>query len=275
MKKGILLIAFGKPGYAYMAYNMALSIRKHSPNLHITLASDGVESYMRSGYSKLFDNIVHFTPQEAGRVKVEMDTFSPYEHTLYLDVDGCLVSDIEPFFDKLIEEGKPFNTDVHGEGGLTDVIPYAIWAKNTASWAWFELPLDARYQAIQSSITYFSKEAKPLFEMAREKYNFPRKFLSHKWGNSIPDELIFSGCLAKLGWKVGFEKRPIMFGNNIRQGLTRRNIGEQYHVLSLFGNERLVRLRYREMYDLILKLMADKEFQPYSNRDFYNHKHVA
>lgn len=275
MTKGILLIAFGKAGYAYMAYNMALSIRKHSPNLHITLASDGVEKYMRKGYEKLFDNIVQFTPKEAGRVKVEMDLLSPYDHTLYLDVDGCLVSDIEPFFDELIAEGKPFNTDVHGEGGLTDNIPYAIWAKNTASWAWFEIPLDGRYQAIQSSITYFTKEAKPLFEMARKKYDFPRKYLVHKWGNSIPDELIFSGCLAKLGWKVGFKKHPIMFGNNIRQGLKRTNIGEKYHILSLYGNQKLVRLRYREMYDHIMKLMATNDFQPYTNKQFYQHKHVA
>jgi hypothetical protein len=46
MEKGILLIAFGKAGYAYMAYNMALSIRKTTPNLPIALVSDGIHKVL-------------------------------------------------------------------------------------------------------------------------------------------------------------------------------------------------------------------------------------
>jgi hypothetical protein len=274
MTKGILLIAFGKAGYAYMAYNMALSIRKHSPNLHITLATDGIEKYMRSGYSKLFDNIVHFEPKEAGRIKVEMDLFSPYDHTLYLDVDGCVINDIEPFLDEMIADNKPFNSIFMGEGGINDNISYTAWATNAVSWAWFDLPADAVYQSIQTSVIYFNKESKPLFELAREKYALPKKYLKTKWGNSVPDELIFAGCLAKLGWKVGM-KNFVFFGHQIEVGLNRSNIAEKYSILSLFGNQKLVRLRYREMYNLMMNEMKSADFAPYSNQQFYTHKHLA
>src|SRR5690606_25557145 len=187
--KGVLILAYGKPNYGQMAYNLAVSIKHFSPNLPIAVVHDGcvVEDDL-----SIFDIVKEFKPKEVGRNKVELDLLTPFDHTLYLDADSIAINNIEPLFDACINSGRSLLAQVHGEGGLHDGISYGIWTKNETAWAWFDIPMDGKFQATQTSIVYFNKNAGYLFNKMRELYEFPRKYLTHRWGNSMPDELIYS-----------------------------------------------------------------------------------
>jgi hypothetical protein len=106
--KGILLIALGNAFYGRCAYNMALSIKLNDPEAHITLL------YSEQSLSSLSDdqrgifNTIKEVPQvlymQDGKcrylnVKTYMYDLSPYDRTLYIDVDalwmpGKKVSDL-------------------------------------------------------------------------------------------------------------------------------------------------------------------------------------
>lgn len=275
MEKGILLIAFGKPAYAYMAENMARSIKHHSPNVKVALASDGVHNYCRD--KSFFDTIIPFKPhKDAGHAKLQMFDLSPFDHTLYLDVDGMVLKDIEPLLDHCIADGRPVIADTNNEGGITDKINYAHWATNINAWAWFEIPLDGRFQSTQTSSLYFNKKSKPLQELIERKKHYPKKYLANPWGGATPDELIVSGCCAALGWDIAMDKKtigsPVFFGFRIVPDVKDKNIHERGYVLSMYGNDRLVKLRYREMYD---RLMHKISPQAYPRRAFMSSKHVS
>jgi len=83
----ILLIAYGNSAYAKFASNLAYSIKKFF-NVHITLASDGCHE----GYdmSKI-DSIIPFNPNDFSNdpclIKISLLEISPYDKTIYLDVD--------------------------------------------------------------------------------------------------------------------------------------------------------------------------------------------
>ena len=57
----ILLIAFGKRGYAYAAYNLAFSLKHFSPALKITILTDGnIFTHLNPSEQKIFDKILPF-----------------------------------------------------------------------------------------------------------------------------------------------------------------------------------------------------------------------
>lgn len=260
-----------------MAYNMAASIKAYAPDLPVALVHDGCVRYMEPDWTKYVDRHIYIDLskyKEPGRVKVAMDELSPWDETLYLDVDGCAVRDIRPLLEKLKADGRPFIAPVFGTGGLRDSINYAVWASNVSSWAWFDIPTDGKYQATQTSLVYFNKDAKPLFDYAKQKYWFPRNHLTMHWGNSIPDELIFSGAAAHLQWDVKMKGNPVFFGHKIMGN--RRDIENGYDILAMYGNDRLVRLRYRMLYDWFMQRVEYiTGCKPYRQQLFMKQKFVA
>lgn len=274
MNKGVLLIAFGKPSYAYFAYNMAVSIKHHSPDVRVCLASDGVEKYLRPEQLKVFDHIKHFTPvRDAGHNKLRMFELSPFDHTLFLDVDGCAVADVAKLIDTYIEDGRPVIGDVVGSGGLRDNIEYQFWTRNYSLWGWFGLPYSAKVQTLQTSSMYFDKSAKSkeFFDTAQRFKNFPHQLLVNHWGGATPDELIFTGAAARTGLDLKHTQRPVFFGHKHYREVTDSNISEKHYVLSMYGNARLVKLRFREMYDRKMKKYSQSA---YSSHLCYTSKHI-
>ncbi len=277
--KGIILFAFGKKGYVLMAHNMAMSIKQFDPSINITLF---IESGFSVPNSSLFENIITLDnnliyTEDVGinpaMVKLAVYDLLPYEHNIYLDVDGITLQSIEPLFSLCINGTDSVITDIVATGGKNDVIHYSIWATNEAIFKHFKLKDTDILPSINSSWMYIRKDAKAkeIFEVANEYKAFPKAKLRKTWGGTLPDELIFSGTFAKLGHipKIGYS--PVFFGSkNIDTPLY--EIKEKYTILSLYGNGRgrtMVQPKYIQWYDSLVK-----KFNGYESKKFMHEKHA-
>jgi hypothetical protein len=95
--KGILLIALGNQYYGRCAYNMALSIKLNDPSAHISLFySEQSLKSLSDKHLAIFDTITEVPENlymQSGtrrylNVKTYIYDLSPYDHTLYIDVDA-------------------------------------------------------------------------------------------------------------------------------------------------------------------------------------------
>lgn len=274
--KGVILMAFGKRGYYFAAYNMAQSIKFYNPKLKITLVHDG--TFLRQlQNTSFFDHIVQIEREDMydgvvmspAKAKINVFKYLKYDHNLYLDVDGMAMQDVEPILNHCMEMDKPYLTEVRGIGGKGASINYDIWAKHTTTWPFFDLAENAQWPAIQSSFAYIRKgeDAQKIFDKALEFYEkgFDLKNLTMKWGGTIPDELIFSGTCAHLGYNPSAGIYPIFFGwQHSKYTLT--EISEKFKVLSLYGNgkgKRLTKGVYIDYYDRLMLNMCRAMGVPY------------
>jgi len=97
MEKGYVFCASGHPYFLNAAERAANSIKKFSPDAHITLFS---------GFSKrpeVFDDIIEadMNPEYRYSAKVYNLINSPYEKTIFLDADTILVDSIDEIFNIL------------------------------------------------------------------------------------------------------------------------------------------------------------------------------
>jgi len=95
-KRGILYIAFGE-AFTKEALYSAESVKKNSPNIPICMMTDMRDLVSISPY---VDIIVDIKVNHV-RVKVDYISHSPFEETIYLDSDTCIVEDISDMFDML------------------------------------------------------------------------------------------------------------------------------------------------------------------------------
>ncbi|MDI7010197.1 hypothetical protein, partial [Pseudomonas aeruginosa] len=56
--RGILLAVFGHPMYAHYAYNLAVGLRYHDPNVKIAVVKEGDSLRMLDGKESIFDEII-------------------------------------------------------------------------------------------------------------------------------------------------------------------------------------------------------------------------
>lgn len=103
-RRGVLTIAHGDQKYIEQAKALARSIRIHSPEIPIALATDtGTED------GELFDVVTRrdFSQLDPLLSKLKMYEFSPFEKTLFIDADSLVVAPLEPVFEAF--EGKSFS----------------------------------------------------------------------------------------------------------------------------------------------------------------------
>lgn len=271
----ILLCAFGKKGYAEMAYNLAYSIKKHS-DIEITLAIDDCINYLWPEDRKIFDNVHKLTSEDYttnGRIdpaKLKINLFkigAEYaKDFLYLDVDALCLQDIRPFFEALKKDGRSYITEVIDKGGKDDEIEYMYWMTNKDAWDVFKLKEDSIFQAIQTSWAFFKNDAKGKSlhkEVVKLFDTTPIDRLKNKWGGTMPDELIYGAALAKKGLDPSFEStpKPIYFGSKLLID-SQQELIDNYILLSVYGNGEgvtLTRPTYLEWYDQLLRRWMKQE----------------
>ncbi len=273
----IVLFSFGKQGYGFAAYNLATSIRSFS-NIPIILFTDGNSTSSLSDYS-VFTKVIRMpreittTNDKIDPAKVKVNVYHliedlPYDEFLYLDVDALCLKKIDDMFESF-QKGGFYQTDVVGRGSFGDKINYAIWAKQSDIWPFFDLKKEDVYPAIQSSYAYIRKgpEAKKFFNTVKSYFEkgFPVNKILMRWGGTIPDELIFSGTCAKMGISPDSPIRPIFFGWKYVKA-SYSELQEKYYLLSIYGNgtaKTLTKLRYWEWYDRLGNKLARKQGRPF------------
>lgn len=252
-----------------MAYNMALSIKATS-NIEVALVhdiSEGAIWPMPQERWSVFDKLIRLDAKhrDAGEIKCNMYQYLPYDENLYLDVDGVVLKDITPLLDELCAKDGYVYADLHGLGMKDEKIDYSMWATNATMWEYFGLGEEDKLPAIQSSYMFIrkNKESKPFFDKVAENYyrGFPKEKLTHKWGNSIPDELIYSGTMAQFKLDVHGGK-PVYFGWKLRESVG--DVLARFFVLAMYGDKGLVKLRYKELYDNVMLKYARAMGVPHS-----------
>src|SRR5688572_16783080 len=125
--KGIILMAFGKHAYAKMAFNMAVSIKYHNPDLPITLVHDGIcdtvfPAWMWQFFDEvkpikrehLYDYTGNKEKMNPGKAKTYIYEYLSYDHNVYLDSDGACLKPLDKLFSTCIESGSPYKSQVVG-----------------------------------------------------------------------------------------------------------------------------------------------------------------
>ncbi|MCX6295600.1 MAG: hypothetical protein NTX97_05965 [Bacteroidetes bacterium] len=99
MNKGVLTIAQGKQQYIDLAKNLAISLSIHNPGLKKALVTDSNDPELK----KLYDIVIPIDKSIGiGFIqKLYIRDYTPFDETLFIDVDCLVVSDInflwEPF----------------------------------------------------------------------------------------------------------------------------------------------------------------------------------
>ena len=273
--EGVVLIALGSPQYAYMAGQMARSIKFHNKDIPIWLLHDGrVIHYLPDVYRRMFvgDTVIDEADRvtlgrlDPGRAKVMLPKYLPFDTNVYFDVDGLALKDVSPLFEI---EGE-YKTEVVGMGTRDEEINYLFWAEPEMVWDFFQLPEDRIYRSIQSSFAILRKGEWMDDFGRRLKSNFDSfklDNLKNRWGGTMPDELIFAGTCAQLDYDQGCGQSVVFFGHKIvKESFS--EIEAKFYVLSLYGNgggrngNPLVKLRYRDWYDRMNRMISRETKTP-------------
>lgn len=254
MTAGVILAAFGKRQYMYMAAQLAGTLISENADLKITLLHDDSVKYLPEAYHKVFDKIIplkeehlyRFGKIDPGFVKINIPLYLQYDNNLYLDVDACCLKDVSP----LLETKKDFATEVVGAGQKTDDIEYLFWTTNERAWDHFKIKEDGYYRSVQSSSMFFRKGkfVEKLHKEMVKYYDFPIDQLTNHWGGTMPDELIISGVCAKLGYDPSFNEGVVFFGFK-HTGESIAEIKSRYYLLAIYGPKGLVRSEYLGWYN--------------------------
>ncbi len=253
--KGILLSAFGRKGYIYAAFNMAVSIKHFNPSIKVALAFDReIFKYLTPEKIALFDELIEipkdcfFTHRiDPAKYKTSIYEFLPFDETLILDVDAMAFQDLQPFIDHLSKKESKVLTDVHGYGKVD------VWA--SLEYMKEVFGVEVTYP-IQSSWMYVKKDSSEFFKRVKENLSLIDKSKITLWGGTIPDELVYQGTFAQMDIDPSIELKPLFFGNyyDVRSFT---EISKEFYILSLYGNgvgRRETKQRYIDYYDRCMRI---------------------
>ena len=257
MSRGILLLAWGKRGYGFMAYNLAVSLKHHSPGIPIHLIA--TESVLKEVNDKLvFDSIewLDDAPLDPGRFKAQIYYRLPFDETLFLDVDGLCLQPIEPMLDRLSASGVHYATFINEVYDINspNILPQMWWAYRQDIWSHYGFDHETKFPATQSSIQYIRKcdKTAQLYELFNEAFEnpIPLEQLRNRWGGGQPDELYLNVALAKQGEFHHIGLDSMYFGNT--SAIRPHVMAKDYYFLSLFGNRSNIKPMYWDYYDNML-----------------------
>lgn len=218
--KGILLIAINSQFYGCMAYNMAVSIRLKS-DIPITILADSVAlnsltDEQKSIFSIVEPNFEDYLDKGISnplKLKTCIYDYSPYDETLYMDVDGLWL-DRNP--DDLFKELKDFqihevNRYKKGEYDNSEMIWTTVEGKQHLGEILKEKGIATIYPEYNSSFIYFEKSDKNKKYFDRVKENYENRYEKKQLGGFYPDELAWNITSAEMKHygKKGY--RPIYF----------------------------------------------------------------
>lgn len=202
-KKGIALLAIGNGTYAHWAVNMAMSIKYYNEDIPVQLIYEPKTMEFIAPYeTQFFDVFTEMRPEHiyhdgkfsAGFAKLNLYTYFEYKHTIYLDVDGIVIQDIDSLFTKCI---KNFHTQTKGKFTHESEDWTCNWMGFKEAVETYGLKDEYTGYDINSSFQSIKKNRTTYDFYYRAKKNFLPDYKSKVWGNSFPDELAFNIATAQ------------------------------------------------------------------------------
>lgn len=197
MTQGIVLIAYGHQNYIRMALNLAVSI-KSVEDFPITLITDKESANrLEENEYRFFDTIVYYKTDNFIKVKTKLYQLSPYDETLYLDVDMLWLPRKKPsaFLYELSKSDMAMISE-----GFADISSGASLISKYYT-SWFDIEdakryykkTDGRIHQLRSEIIYFKKspENKKLFKLIEKIFKYP-KIAVKSFAGTLPDEFAFN-----------------------------------------------------------------------------------
>lgn len=295
LKQGILLLAIGNPYYGRMAYNLAISIKAIDTNAHISLiyTHDAI-AHINNKNIWVFDKLIHYTGDQSGfGAKLQLYQYSPYEKTLYIDVDTLWVNKNSPnvLLDQL--EGVSFTGITEGVHDYGDTSK-SDHSKNYYFWADLE-ELKERYAfekekifQWRSEFMYFEKCEKinNLFSIARNLYAINSdksrvdKLKSAKlFCGHIPDELAINISCAMCDITPHIYKWEPSFWDRLNGGNCPAIdvLSSKYYIISCGSNANggpLKKVYDRTMRNAAYKLRLQHVFPLVSKKEMLNDRQL-
>lgn len=265
--KGILLIALGHPYYGEMAFNLAMSI-KYTTSLPVTLLTDsGGRRYLNDEKLTMFDSVLD-CPDEyttyKGRKnylkpKVYLNHFTPYDKTIYLDVDMILTP--KKNISELMDECSGVALTIQNRGFIDLSKDYdknakfIIWATTGNIADAFNFT-EGKLFNLSSELIYFEKgiDSDAIFKDAQQLFETPNvKYLD--FGGGVPDELPFTISMIKNNIYPHKENwKPIFWEHFDKQTPQETEINKRFFGVSLGGN--IVPKYTRRIYTNLVKFYA-------------------
>jgi hypothetical protein len=273
LNRGILLMCHTSNFYGKWAYNMAHSIRAFS-DVPIHLVHD-MESTQGIDMAVFNSHSVEEFGKDFCFEKMRIFDHSPFEETLYLDVDGMLINNPEDIFTRLNAYGASFWTQPMGTGKKGDNTINYLWAKTDFIYDKYEIDEKFWFTTCQTSIVYFTKEAKGFFNQLKLNYEKRLKPIEYRemWGKSKqhPDELYYSITMAQMGIVLQ-DFKPVFFPEKVKPI---KEIEDNYYVLSMYGGNN-VKPYARSYYDRVMqKVLNAKKLNHYYKVDkLYKNKFI-
>jgi predicted GH43/DUF377 family glycosyl hydrolase len=287
MTRGIFLVAFGKPGYIYAAYNFAVSVKHYNPDIQIAIFHDDCINHLQEFQKEVFDIFISIPddvkmPQgvtNPGRVKTSIYGYLPFDSNLVLDVDAMALKDIAPMFEQLESAGGYYYSHLQGTHKIAqgNIMPHLIWAFADDVWQKFNFTEETVLPCVNSSFQYIKKcdQAKELFEQINKNFDdpIPLNKLRTQWGANQPDELYIDVALAQCEINPQAPGNYLFFGNTLHNELPTRQLDKSFYILSLFGNRAMIRPKYKEFYDVrMIEIFSSMKMRhlfklPYITRD--------
>lgn len=266
---GILILALCHPYYGRMAYNLAMSIKSRDVRTNITLVyTRSAISHINNDNMWVFDNKMEIANNENpfGK-KLDIYNLSPYERTIYLDVDTLWVNKSAPsaLFDQL--RGVAFTGITEGfhdysEPSKSDHSKhYFFWADLDEIKKEFEIK-NTIFQW-RSEFIYFEKCEKisNLFIDGYEIYSELQRGLLKSvknFADNIPDELAFNIACGihgitphKYKWQPSYWDR--LHGGNVPPI---DELNSKYYIISCGSNANYGSLK--RVYDRVAAASAYK-----------------
>ena len=269
---GVLLIAMGHENYVRMAVNLAASLKASESTVKIHLVHDGglyqlPDNEQRLFYSEVVPARAHWYTGDAPdyiKPKTRMYLLSPFDKTLFLDVDMIWMCDrpVSELFSEL--DGTDFA--IMNEGPSD----YCYWADpaELREMVSSEPPMHIYY----SELVYFEKnqKVKDYFKLVQKTFDKPRPGTKTFAGSAMPDELAF--ILASLQSGVGPHKDnwlPIYwhFRDRKHRHLQPYQLSTMYYGYSIGGNvtPEYAKAHYNNLVAHYSKIMGIN--RPYQVRD--------
>lgn len=251
---GIILIATGHPNYGRMAYNLAISIKAVEAVQIAVVCTHAAMSHLTEKQLQVFDHRID-TAHEGFATKLHLDELTPFDRTLYLDVDMLwLGKNPSELFVAL--QGTQFTAITEGDSDKPNP-KYYFWAELSEIQSAYKV--QKVYQT-RSEVIYFERGCK-VFSKARSLD--PKKKLKtiRMFGEHVPDELYFNIAIALLGIEIA----PFMPAYWARlNGEVMPNLSvlyKNYYLLSFGSN--VASPPMKRAYDNVMQVASNKLRLPY------------